>query len=265
MSWPKDIVLIGAGNVAWHLGARLFQMGKDVVHVHARSAQNAVQLATVLHCEGSNQVDKIPTTADLYLIAVNDTAIASVAEQLADLIHPNSLLVHTSGATPSTVFQAHFNRHGVFYPLQTFSKGRAVDFSQVPLCICAEHAEDFNKLESLARELSNQVYAVSDEQRLQLHLAAIFVNNFTNYLQHIGGEILKKHQLPAEILHPLLVETVAKLEDLSAKDAQTGPAIRGDQPTIERHLTLLETQSEWRAIYQLLSDSIQHDRKRSDY
>ena len=133
----------------------------------------------------------------------------------------NSLILHTSGATPSTVFKPYFEHYGVLYPLQTFSKKRNLDFTGVPLCICTDKQQDFETVSSLANTLSNKVYPVSDEQRLQLHLAAIFVNNFTNYLQYIGSSLLDKHNLEAEILRPLLVETVAKLEDLPAKEAQT--------------------------------------------
>jgi predicted short-subunit dehydrogenase-like oxidoreductase (DUF2520 family) len=120
-------------------------------------------------------------------------------------------------------------------------------------------AQDLTPVKRLAQKLSNKIYDVSDEQRLQLHLAAVYVNNFTNYLQHIGASLLAEHGLSAEILHPLLLETVAKLKDLSAREAQTGPAIRGDQPTINRHLAQLAAHPNWQEIYKLLSDGIQEE------
>lgn len=259
MSWPKEIVLIGAGNVAWHLGNRLSEIGVCIAYVYARSSESAEQLASNLNCKGGNQLEYIPVSADLYLIAVNDSAIESVAQQLAGHIHKNTLVLHTSGATPSSILQPYFQRYGVFYPLQTFSKSRKLDFAQVPLCICTHQPQDFARVDSFAKKVSEKVYAVSDQQRLQLHLAAVFVNNFTNYLQHIGGTILNEHQLDAEILHPLLVETVAKLKDLSAEEAQTGPAVRGDDPTIERHLSQLEWHPEWQTLYKHLSKCIKNE------
>jgi predicted short-subunit dehydrogenase-like oxidoreductase (DUF2520 family) len=256
---PKEIVIVGAGNVAWHLGKRLVECGLRIAHVHARSESSARHLAKELGCSSSQRLRDIPRQADLYLVMVNDAEIATVAKSLAGHIDKNSLLLHTSGATPAHVFQPFFERYGVFYPLQTFSKKRELDFSQVPLCLCTHRKDDFEPVFQLAKKLSEKVYSVSDEQRLRLHLAAIYVNNFTNYLQYIGESLLDEQGLSAEMLHPLQSETIAKLKELSAKEAQTGPAVRGDDPTIDRHLSQLDKHPNWRAIYQLLSDGIQKD------
>lgn len=227
--------------------------------VWSRTRQAAQVLAEQLASSHSDQLSDVPPTADLYIIAVSDHAIGVVAEELASHISPNTLVVHTSGATPTSVLAPHFDRCGVFYPLQSFSPGRTVDFSQVPLCLHAEQQADYELLEQLAEKLSEKNYRVSDNQRLQLHLAAVFVNNFTNYLQFISQSIVEEHQLPGALLLPLLQETISKLQELSPADAQTGPAIRDDQATIKRHLALLENHPHWQELYRKLSDSIRKD------
>ncbi|PSR09361.1 MAG: DUF2520 domain-containing protein [Bacteroidetes bacterium] len=259
MSWPKDIVLVGAGNVAWHLGRQLAHCGLCVSYVWSRSAEKATALANHLGCPGGNTLQDIPPRAALYLIAVKDDAIAAVAATLAQVIAPGALVLHTAGATPSTVLSPYFSHYGVFYPLQTFSRDREVDFKTIPLCLFTAQQADYPAVANLARLLSTKVYAVSDEQRAQLHLAAIFVNNFTNYLQHISRSLLREHNLPEELVQPLLMETILKLQDLTPREAQTGPAIREDQATIERHLAMLHDHPQWADIYTILTAGIKHD------
>ncbi|MEL6836910.1 MAG: DUF2520 domain-containing protein [Bacteroidota bacterium] len=258
MQWPVSIVLIGAGKVASAMGKRLSETGHQVVAVWSRNLAHADALASDINTIGTSELSAIPRQADLYLLVVPDQAIGSIAEQLATIISSQSLVLHTSGATPASVLNS-FRRHGVFYPLQTFSPGREVDFSKVPLCLYTSIAADFAPLERLAKRISDRVYRVSDAQRLQLHLAAVFVNNFTNYMQHIAQEIVEAHELPGDLLLPLLQETIDKLEDLSPQDAQTGPALRDDQATLERHQKLLEEHPHWQALYRMLSEGIQRD------
>ena len=252
-------MLVGAGNVAWHLGQQLIRSGLSVTHVWSRSTDKAAALANKLGCPGSAAFQDIPPRAALYLIAVRDDAIASVANQLAKIIQGEAMVMHTSGATPSTVLAPYFPRYGVFYPLQTFSRDRELDFRNVPLCLFTAQEEDYPPVDALARLLVTEVYAVSDEQRAQLHLAAIFVNNFTNYLQHISRSLLREHGLPTGLVQPLLEETIQKLANLSPQEAQTGPAIRGDQATIGRHLAMLRHHPQWADIYAILTAGIQQD------
>jgi predicted short-subunit dehydrogenase-like oxidoreductase (DUF2520 family) len=259
LSENPHIVLIGAGNVAWHLGHRLQACGYNISGVYSRSAAKAATLGKVLNCPSTTELAKVPNNADLYLLLVLDGNIGEVAEGLQKHISPASLVMHASGATPAGVLAPYFEHHGVFYPLQTFSKERALDFTEVPLCLYTAQEEDYQKVASLASVLVKNVYSVGDKQRAQLHLAAVFVNNFTNYLQYIGQEIAQKNQLPGALLQPLLRETIAKLDDLTPAAAQTGPAIRNDLPTVERHLDMLEEHPLWAALYKQLSLGIAQD------
>lgn len=260
MAYPKSIVLIGAGKLATHLGKQLQKNDLSIVCVWSRTDKSAKKLGTSLSCSWTNKLAKTPV-ADLYIIAVKDDAIATVVKSLAAVVNPQALVVHTSGAIPATVFKPHFKHYGVFYPLQSFSGNSIPDFKLIPFCIDANKKADASKLMSLAEQLSNVVHLVNDEQRAHLHLAAIFTNNFTNYLQFISGQLLKEQHLPHSILQPLLNETARKLSDMAPIEAQTGPAIRGDNNTMEKHLELLNKHPEWSALYELLSLGIGKDLK----
>ena len=237
----QSVTIIGAGNLAHHLGKQLFQQGVSVHQIFSRKKRKAQRLAKFLSAKPTNQISDIEPKADLYIIAVSDNAIASVAEQLAKSIDPKkSLVVHTSGATPSSVLQEHFKHYGVFYPLQSFSKDKAVDFQSIPICIDAKYVKDRKALAKLGKSISNKVFTINDKERASLHVAAVFVNNFTNLLYQQAAEILGNKNLSFDLLRPLLLETALKVQEHEPKDMQTGPAIRGDQKTIDRHLSYLE-------------------------
>ncbi|MCC6723125.1 MAG: DUF2520 domain-containing protein [Saprospiraceae bacterium] len=254
------IVLIGAGNVATHLGRALVEVGEEIVQVFSRSILKAGQLAEALNAPSyTNSMEGLNPNADLYLVAVHDSAIGEVAAGLGKNGIWKKLVAHTSGATPMQVFREaapQLEHIGVFYPLQTFSKIKETDFSEIPICVDAAQKEDLEVLTALAQKISANVYGIDDAQRATLHLAAVFVNNFTNHLFAIGESIVKKGDLPFQILLPLIKETVAKLEAGSPKDMQTGPAVRHDEATISRHLQQLEGQSEVQEIYRLLTQNI---------
>jgi predicted short-subunit dehydrogenase-like oxidoreductase (DUF2520 family) len=196
------------------------------------------------------------TEADVYIIAVSDDAIAEVAAQLP---FNNRLVVHTSGSSDISVLQDN-NKKGVFYPLQTFTKGKAIDFAEIPICIEVQHEEDYQLLEKLGHSISQKVVSITSEQRKSLHVAAVFVCNFVNHMYHMGHEICEKNDIPFEVLHPLIQETAHKIMTLSPEEAQTGPAVRHDSKTIEKHLDFIEN-TEYKTIYQLLTQSIQHVKK----
>ena len=190
--------------------------------------------------------------ADLYIIAVHDDAIGRVSENLP---FSNRLVVHTSGNTCLSSMHEK-NIRGVFYPLQTFSLDREIAFDELPICIEAEDSKSLELLEKLAYCITSEVQEIHSAQRSALHLAAVFVNNFTNHLYQIGRSICEKEELSFNLLKPLIEETAKKIKDLSPEVAQTGPARRNDLKTIENHLGLLSegTQKE---IYQLITHSIQ--------
>lgn len=249
------VIIIGSGNVAQHL-IQAFDKSKkiDVVQVFSRQKE---ALSHLLDSEKiTNNYNDIKQ-ADLYILAVSDDAIAEVSSKLP---FENSLVVHTSGSVSIDALDKK-NRNGIFYPLQTFSKKASVDFSQIPICLESEKESDFEFLKKVAETVSNNVYKINSEQRKALHVAAVFVNNFTNHLYQMGNEICEKNNVPFEILKPLIQETANKVMTLSPKEAQTGPAIRNDRQTIARHLDFLLDENQ-KNIYQLLTQSIQNNGKK---
>ena len=245
------VAIIGSGNVARHL-ISVFEKTEAItlVQAFARKAENLSDLlpSTKIISDYSELKD-----ADIYIIAVSDDAIAAVSEQLN---FTNKFVVHTSGSSGLDILNPK-NRKGVFYPLQTFSKTKAVNFREVPFCLESENEADFAIMEAVAKAISEKVYAVNSRQRQSLHIAAVFSCNFVNHLYQIGNEICTENEVPFEILYPLIQETADKIKTLSPKAAQTGPAKRNDRNTIEKQLSFLENHPDRTAIYQLLTESIQ--------
>jgi predicted short-subunit dehydrogenase-like oxidoreductase (DUF2520 family) len=264
MTPAVSVALIGAGNVGWRLGLRLAEQGFSLLQVYSRNPHKAHALAQATGAlQAIHQLEALRPDADLYLLAVPDDAIAPTAEALAAILPAHARIAHTSGATPVAALGSYFDRRGIFYPLQTFSRTREVDFSRVPLCIYAPEPEAETWLMGVAHRLSEAVYRVDDEQRAILHLAAVFVNNFTNALYGIGASIVAEGELPFALLQPLIAETAAKVQTLSPQQAQTGPALRNDQATIERHLARLEASPHWQEIYRQLTEEIKRRRQQS--
>ena len=188
--------------------------------------------------------------ATITIIAVSDNAIEKVA---ALIPYKNTLIVHTSGSISiDAILQ---DQKGVFYPLQSFSKNDRVDFSKIPICIEATYEKNLQLLEQLASKMSTKVYTINSQQRKQLHLAAVFVNNFTNHCYTIAQEICEQDQIPFEVLHALLEKTAQKAIALSPSDAQTGPAKRNDTKVIDEHLAMLQ-ENNHKSIYKILTASI---------
>jgi predicted short-subunit dehydrogenase-like oxidoreductase (DUF2520 family) len=230
-----SVLLIGKGNVGSHLyNAFLNADGITVTQISARNLENIPQ-------------------ADLTIIAVSDDAIAEVSSKIK-----NDLVVHTSGSVSINDLK-NDSRKGVFYMLQTFSKDKKVDFSEVPFCLEAENINDYKTLEIVAKSIGKKIYPISSEQRNTLHVAAVFVNNFTNHLYKIGNDICKENKVPFEILHSLIKETASKIETLSPEKSQTGPAIRNDEKTIKNHLNLLDKNQQ--EIYKIFTKLIQNGDK----
>ena len=249
------VSIIGSGNVAQHL-IQAFQMNSQIelVQVVARDIKK------VAHLLDSNRITSDYTQlqeADLYIIAVSDDAIAEVSSALP---FKNRLVAHTSGTVALDSLNSN-NRRAVFYPLQTFSKDKPIDFKSVPICLEAENENDLQILKQLAHSISNAVYEISSEQRKALHVAAVFVNNFVNYLYQMGNEICDANAIPFEILKPLIQETANKIATLSPKNAQTGPAKRNDLKTIAAHEEFLKDENQ-AAIYKLLTQSLQNNGKK---
>ena len=227
-----SVAVIGNGNVAAHLVKAFLKVNTvHVEHINSRKLKDIPQ-------------------ADVTIIAVSDDAIAEVSSKIS-----NAFVVHTSGSFAMNLLENKTNK-GVFYMLQTFSKNKKVDFSEVPFCLEAENKKDLELLEKLAKLVGNKIYHINSEQRKAIHISAVFVNNFTNHMYKTGNDICKEHKVPFEILHPLIKETAAKIETLSPEKAQTGPAIRNDKKTIKNHLNLLNKNQQ--KIYKMVTKSIQN-------
>ncbi|MBL7828700.1 MAG: DUF2520 domain-containing protein [Saprospiraceae bacterium] len=251
---PK-IVLVGAGRIAWHLGRRLKGKGLPVAQLINRSEEKARELADTLQTSWSTNFADLLPDADWIIIAVRDDAITSVAESMSPFVG-DCLVTHTSGGTAGAVLAPFIPRYGVFYPLQSFSFEHTPVWSKIPFCVDAINQEDVLFLKRIAKTIGNLVYQVTDNQRTYLHVAAVFANNFANHCFSIAEKILDEQDLPFELLHPLMEETLAKALQDSPGRMQTGPAIRGDTATIGRHLDLLMQHPDWQELYKQLSKNI---------
>lgn len=246
-----SIVILGSGNMATHLYNAL--KSSISVNVVQRYARNLDKLAVYKNEVSITDNLSSLLDADMYLLAISDDAIAEVSRHL---ISKEGLVVHTSGSTNLEALSKNIRR-GCFYPLQTFTKDAYVDFEAIPICIEAKNEKDFLLLQKLAGTLSKIVVPITSEQRQVLHLAAVFVNNFTNHLYHIGNEICESQSLPFDLLKPLILETAQKIKNNTPLSAQTGPAKRNDIGTLEKHQTLLQ-QDNHKEIYSVLSESIKN-------
>jgi len=249
------ISIIGSGNVAQHLITAFLNSPNygseiELIQVYSRQKETLIPLLdfNLISTDINNLAE-----ADLYIIAISDDAITTVSSLLP---FKNRLVVHTSGSVSLDDLDNN-NRKGVFYPLQTFSKNKVVDFNTIPICLESQNATDFQLLEKVAKSISSKVFAINSHQRKALHVAAVFVNNFVNHLYLIANDICNEHQVPFDILKPLLLETAEKVQTLSPKEAQTGPAKRHDRHTIETHLQLLTDENQ-KNIYKILTQSIQN-------
>lgn len=252
------LTLIGAGNVAHHLGKRLYQKGLIINQVYSRTLGNAEILANKIGAKSTDDLLAIDAESDLYIIAVKDDAIELVAQILnQNKALKNKLFVHTSGAASSKILGQYFKNYGIFYPLQTFSKNKKVKFSNIPICIDAPNKKALKLLKKLGKKISNKVSVISDEERAILHVAAVIVNNFTNHLFHLGKSIVEKENISFDLLKPLIEETVKKIAVNPPFDMQTGPARRGDEKTLKKHLKYLQKFPEYAHLYALLTKSIQ--------
>jgi predicted short-subunit dehydrogenase-like oxidoreductase (DUF2520 family) len=247
------ITLIGSGNVATHLGAAFKNAGHQLVQVYSRNIRNAALLAFYARAEPIDDLANLTSETDLLIIAVKDDAIAPIAQRLAKY---QKLLIHTSGSTNLQVLLDYTPKAGVLYPLQTLSKSKEVDFSTAPICVEGADSIITGKLDELARTISKKVYRVDSDQRKILHLAAVFANNFPNYLYGIARELLAAHEMDFEMLRPLILETAQKVQDHLPDEVQTGPAVRNDESIMAAHLQMLNDQPQLKELYTLLSQGI---------
>lgn len=251
--FKNGIVILGAGNVATHLSIAFKKAGFSIRCVYSKNIQAAKTLALNVDAHYTNDINHIPVEADLYIIAVKDEIIEKIVQSVK---LEYGIIVHTAGSISIDVFKDRFENYGVFYPLQTFSKSREIDFSNIPICIESNNKILENELFDLAKCLSKSVQVVDSEKRKMLHLAAVFACNFANHMFSVATELLKEVDISFDLLKPLITETAQKAMDSDPEKAQTGPAIRNDQNVIQKHLEMLKDYPEFEKIYSFVSDSI---------
>lgn len=249
------VVFVGAGNLATNLAKALYRKGFRIVQVYSRTQESARTLAKEVEADYTTELEEISSEGKLYIVSLKDAAFTELLPQIA-AGKSNAVLVHTAGSIPMDIWEGHTERFGVFYPMQTFSKKREVDFQDIPFFIEAKHPDDLILLKAIASTLSEKVYEADSEQRKHLHLAAVFTCNFTNHMYALAAELLEKYQLPFDVMLPLIDETARKVHQLHPHEAQTGPAIRYDENVINHHLTMLADSPALQELYKLISKSI---------
>lgn len=249
---PERVVVVGAGKVARQLVPWLKSKGVEVVQVYNRHLEAAGALASEVGAAAIDDLKELDTGVQLVFIAVSDDAIANVSGEMP---RTDAVVVHTSGTRPITDLE-HHEKRGVFYPLQTFSEEAQVDFQQVPVCIESSDDVVSEVLKSCGIAWGLQMHELDSGQREVLHVAAVIANNFTNHLLGKSFDLLKTHNIAPDILYPLLMETIRKAVYNDPHAIQTGPAVRGDERTVQRHLDKLKDDPALREIYRQLTDSI---------
>lgn len=256
MAHEVNISFIGSGNVAWHLAPAFDNLGYIVKEVYSRNPTHAEALTGRLYqAEVKASLDFSTSPSQVFFIATTDEAIADVAREI--ILPEQAVLVHTSGSQPlSELSYAAALHQGVFYPLQTFSKGKKIDFKEVPIFIEVNDEQAERVLRELATAISSRVIKIGSEQRKALHVAAVFASNFTNHMLSQAKEIMEQNSLDFDWLKPLVVETIQKSLSLGPEAAQTGPARRGDLQILDRHLEFLKENDAAAAVYKLVSQEI---------
>ena len=250
------ISIIGSGRVASHLALALHEQ-HQIIQIYARQQHHAAIIAQQVNAQAIDDYQLLSADVDLAIIAVSDQAIATVIQAVHQYL-PDILIVHTSGSTHIQVMSHVHPRSGVLYPLQTFSYGRKIDWSNTPIFVESIQSDDLARLQQLAQDLSQRVYCYDSEQRLSLHLAAVFAFNFSNYCYDMAKQIVDAQHVDFALLYPLILETANKAVHTDPCEVQTGPAMRGDQNILHMHENMLKekNRSDFSEVYQLLSQQI---------
>jgi predicted short-subunit dehydrogenase-like oxidoreductase (DUF2520 family) len=248
----RNIVFIGAGNVATHLAVALNKKGFKIIQVYSHSKKSASILASRVKASPTADLSEISKIADLYIISVSDNALTEISSRI---FLKDKLVVHTSGSHDISILKGISSRYGVFYPLQTFSKSRNPDFTKIPVCIEAKKKEDEKILMHIAMKLSNDVRVINSASRRIIHIAAVFACNFTNFMYSSADKILLEKKIPFDILKPLIIETAKKIISEKPSEVQTGPARRGDLKIMEKHLKMIDDK-DLRELYKIISKQI---------
>lgn len=254
------VVIIGTGNVAHVLGDIFIAAGHTIIEVVGRNAENVKSLADIFKCGECIDFSKLNTSADIYLIALADNAIESVVKEIR---MKDQIIVHTAGSVSMKVLQSCSANFGVLYPLQSLRKG-LMHKPVIPVLIDGNNAATKDVLQAFTQTWSEQIQFASDDERLKTHLAAVVVNNFTNHLFTITDQYCKEEKLNFSLLYPLIEETVNRIRFFPPSKVQTGPAIRHDFITLEKHLSILFNHHYLRELYKMLSSNIIDFYKKED-
>lgn len=258
------IGILGTGRVGTHLCRAFVGAGHDVA-VWNRSVAAAEQLAMETGCALAKQMGDLPMDADAFIISVKDDAVEKVATEFSRTYGLRTgVVAHTAGSKPMSVLEGKFTRVGVLYPMQTFSKEKALDYSWIPFFV-EENKEASGVLWQLAHSVSERVYTLNSQQRCYLHLASVFACNFSNHCYSLASEILEKIDVPFSVMLPLIRETAQKVESVPPLQAQTGPAARGDVQVIQSQERLLDYDKDMQQIYIMMSRSIMKSNRRDKH
>jgi|SRR5687768_9250828 len=250
-----NVVCIGSGQLANQLMPALESSGCKIVQIYNRSEETARVLGSKLNSTPfTTLISEVRSDADIYFFTLSDDAIPLVADQLYPIIHKKAIGVHCSGGL--TLDALPFSKRAGFYPLQSFSDNHEVSWKYIPIIITTEDENIWDTLDNIASKISTVVYRMTDSQKAILHVAAVFANNFSNHMLVLAERICKENNLPYEILKPLVMETFSKAIISGPSESQTGPAVRGDVQTIEKHLQTLKEYPELLKIYRLITESI---------
>lgn len=248
----KSVVIIGAGNVAWHLSKRIKATGFTVKQVYSRSLENAQELAIEVGAQAISNLEDVADDADLYIISVSDSVVAEMGETLS---LKKGIICHTAGSLSIDLLSG-ADRYAVLYPMQTFSKQKAVDVLEVPFFIEASDDVVENTIRTFAETLSSNVSHLTSEQRLKLHVSAVFACNFVNHLFVQASDVLKDIGQDFSLLQPLIEQTFEKALQMPPEQGQTGPAVRKDMNVVNKHIAILENNKNQQELYKMLSESI---------
>lgn len=252
MAQRRKLTIIGSGNVATHIAGGFEAAGCHICAVYSRDIVHARRLADNLtDCRAIDDLSLIPADSDLYIIASSDTAVAEIAARMPRV---GGIVVHTSGSVPMDALRPASDRIGVLYPLQTFSRDSRLDLRRVPFFTEASDEATLTEIDGFARMISDRVYHADSRRRTTLHIAGVLSCNFVNYLWQLTEEVLGADGYSLDVVQPLIEVTLKKAMEIGPYKAQTGPAVRGDLATIERHKSLLP--NEVADLYQLISYSI---------
>ena len=254
----NEIVIIGAGRLAAHLGKAFLRQGMKVVQVYNRTPGRGRDLANRIGAGFTSEIPEIYLQADLYILAVSDSVLGELASRLT---LKNGLVVHTSGTVEMDILSPISENIGVFYPVQTFSQNRRVNFQTIPVCIEGNSDSTLHTLSDFANKLTNRVYILDSDQRRLLHLAAVFSSNFTNLLYAVSEELLLEHDIPFELLKPLILQTSRNVIKGNLVQYQTGPAVREDTKVLEKHREMLSGHPDYLEIYNQMSKNIIKQKK----